>query len=137
MSKTMEPNSFKEGHGSNRFKLAAGVCRWVARIVGVFLVLMVICEAVGEGLPNLLTQPARVQVGFFALLLITIGILAGWRWELAGGTASFFGWGLFLIAVILPKRPGWFVVFLCVPGLFYMASALLRKHNESPKSIGT
>jgi hypothetical protein len=131
----MEPNSFKESYG-RKSRLAAGVCRWVARMVGVSLVLMVVCLAFGEGVPNLFRQSEKIQVGFFALLLIIIGILAGWRWELAGGTTSLFGWGLFVMAVILPKSPNWFVVSLCLPGVFYLASALLREHEKS-RGIGT
>jgi hypothetical protein len=47
--------------------------------------------AVGQGIPNPFTQPVGVQLGFLALALILIGIVAGWKWELAGGITSLFG----------------------------------------------
>ena len=109
-------------------RLLAGACRWTARIIGALLVLIIVLFAVGEGMPNPFTQPMSVQVGFLALALVMIGILAGWRWELAGGTLSLFGWGLFVVAVMHPPRGlNWFVGALALPGLLYVAGALLRR----------
>jgi hypothetical protein len=108
--------------------LAAG--RWTARILGTFLVLMIVLIAVGEGMPNLLTQPTKVQIAFLALALVMIGILAGWRWELAGGTLSLFGCGLFVVAVTHPARGlNWLVGALALPGALYVAGALLRRYD--------
>ena len=77
------------------------------------------------------TQPTRVQVGFLALALILIGILAGWRWELSGGITSLFGWCLFLVPVMnSPRGPTWFEIALAVPGALYVTSALLRRSHE-------
>ena len=85
--------------------------------------------AIGDGLPNVLTQPIGIQIGFLALALIMIGILAGWRWEFVGGLVSFFGWILFtVIAVRSPKRLTWFVALLAVPAALYVVSALLRRY---------
>ena len=90
---------------------------------------------VGEGLPNLLTQPLQVQIGFLALALVLIGILAGWRWELSGGVLSLLGWCLFVEAVIRsPRGLTWFVVALALPGAFYVTSALLRRYHGKHKS---
>jgi hypothetical protein len=91
------------------------------------LVILIVFIAVGEGIPNPLTQPVKVQVGFLALALILIGILAGWRWELSGGIISLFGWCLFVVAVIgSPKGLTWIVIALALPGALYATSALLR-----------
>jgi len=87
--------------------------------------------AAGQDLPNLLTEPVRVLVGITALALILIGILAAWRWELSGGIISLFGWYLFLVATIhSPRVLNGFVLAMALPGAFYMASALLRRHRE-------
>jgi hypothetical protein len=72
----------------NTTRLLTAACRWTARIIGTLLVLIIVLFAIGEGMPNPFTQPMTVQVGFLALALIMIGILGGWRWELAGGTLS-------------------------------------------------
>ena len=115
----------------NTTRISAAACRWTARIIGTLLVLMVALIAIGEGMPNPFTQPMSVQVGFLALALIMIGILAGWRWELAGGILSLFGWVLFVVAVMHPPRGlNWFVSALALPGILYIAGALLRRYND-------
>ena len=81
----------------NTTRLLAAACRWTARILGTLLVLMIVLIAVGEGMPNIFTQPMPVQIGFLAMALIMIGILAGWRWGLAGGILSLAGWVLFVV----------------------------------------
>jgi hypothetical protein len=120
---------------NNPSKNAAALCRWTARIVGTLLVLICVSIAVGQGIPNPFTQPARVQVGFLALALIIIGILAGWRWELSGGIMSLLGWCLFLPAVITsPRGMNGFVMALALPGALYVTSALLRRHHQNHQS---
>jgi len=100
-------------------------------MLGTSLVLLTLIIAIGEGMPNLLAQPVGVQVGFLALALMLLGILAGWRWELSGGIISLFGWCLFFVAVInSPRRLNWFVVALALPGILYVTSALLRRYHE-------
>jgi hypothetical protein len=95
------------------------------------MVLLIVLMAIGEGMPNPFTQPMSVQVGFLALALIMIGILGAWRWELAGGTISLAGWGLFVVAVgHLEKGLSWFVAAIALPGVLYVAGALLKRYDE-------
>ena len=115
----------------NTPRLLAAVCRWTARILGTLLVLLIVLIAVGEGMPNPFTQPLTVQVGFLALALVMIGILGAWRWELTGGSISLVGWSLFVVAVMHPPRGlNWFVGALALPGLLYVAGALLKRYDE-------
>jgi len=119
----------------NTTRLLAAACRWTARILGTLLVLMIVVIAIGEGMPNPFTQPITVQVGFLALALVMIGILGAWRWELAGGTLSLVGWSLFVIAVMHPpKGLNWFVGALALPGILYVAGALVRRYDERHQS---
>jgi hypothetical protein len=112
-------------------KLLTAVCRWMARIIGSLLVVLVVIIAIGEGMPNPFTQPALVQVGFLALAMIMIGILGGWRWELAGGVISLAGWCLFVGSVTDFRRGlNWFIWILAMPGFLFVISALLKRHNE-------
>ena len=116
-------------------KLLTVVCRWLARIIGSSLVVFVVIIAMGEGMPNPFTQPAMVQVGFLALALNMIGILAGWRWELAGGVISLAGWCLFVGSVTnFPRGLTWFFWVLAMPGLLYVISALLRRHTNKKQT---
>jgi hypothetical protein len=109
----------------------ASACRWIARLIGAFVFLVTVYIAIGQGLPNIFAQPVRVQLGFVALALILIGILAGWRWELSGGIISLAGWCLFLLAVLhSPRALNGFIMAMAVPGALYVASALLRRHRE-------
>lgn len=116
----------------NIIKKIAAACRWIARILGVLLVMLILFIAIGEGMPNPFTQPAQVQIGFFALALILIGLLAGWRWELAGGILSLFGWCLFVASVMTLRRMTWLVAILALPGMLYVVSALLRRIKNPP-----
>jgi hypothetical protein len=116
----------------NALKKIAATCRWTARIFGTLLVMLILLIAIGEGMLNLFTQPVQVQIGFLALAFILIGILAGWRWELAGGIMSLFGWCLFFASVMTLRRMTWFVAMLALPGMLYVISALLRGSKNSP-----
>jgi len=86
----------------------AAVCRWIARLVGTLLLILTVYIAIGQRMPNLFTQPAGVQVGFLALAFILIGILAGWRWELA----SLLAISILLSGCIYSLRPGPHIVRL-------------------------
>ena len=111
----------------------ATACRWVARFFGGLLVMVSAYIAICQGLPNIVTQPLRVQVEFLGLALILAGIVAGWRREFAGGIISLLGWSLFLVTMINSARAlTGFVIALAVPGLFYVISALLRRSHEIP-----
>jgi len=114
------------------FKLLAGTCRWTARVLGSLFVLVLLAIAIGEGVPNPFTQPLRVELGFLGLGLIMLGSLTGWRWDLAAGIVSVTGWCVFVLAVMLPKRPNAFVWALAVPAVLFLASALLRRHRDTP-----
>jgi hypothetical protein len=104
------------------------LCRWSARILGVLLLAVMVALAIGEGMPNVFTQPAKVQIGFTALGLLLLGILAGWRWELLGGIISLAGWGMFVtVEVGSLRRLNLFILMLALPGTLYLASALLRR----------
>jgi len=116
---------------TNASELLAVVSRWAARIIGTLLVILIVVIGIGEGMPNPFTQPPAVQIGFLALAMIMIGILAGWRWELAGGVISLAGWCLFVGAVThFPRGLNWFFWALAMPGFLYVISALLRRHNK-------
>ncbi len=103
---------------------SATVCRWTARILGLLSASCLLLIAIGEGAP----------LGTLLVFgLLALGLLAGWRWELAGGLISTVAWCIFLVAVIQSPR-GFhpFAVALALPGALYIASALLRRSIKAP-----
>src|SRR5215475_6723863 len=94
----------------------ASAIRWIGRLIGAFILIVTVSIAIGQGLPNVLTEPVRVQAGFLALALILGGVVAGWKWELSGGIMSLFGWCLFLLANIhSPKVLNGLVFAMALP----------------------
>jgi hypothetical protein len=86
--------------------------------------------AMGEGMPNLFTQPFVIQVGFLALALALLGILLAWRWELPGGIMSLAGWILFIAAERVAFRHFVFLILLGLPSLLFLGSSFLRWHEK-------
>ena len=104
----------------------------MARIIGTVLIAGVVVIAIGEGMPNPLTQTAIVQLGFVALALILIGILIGWRWELAGGSISLVGLCLLCVPVVnSPRGLHWDLSVLAIPGILYISSYFLARSASS------
>jgi len=113
----------------------ANVSRWTARILGVALLGICVVIAIGEGLPNPLTQPPIVQIGFIALAMVLVGTLAGWMWELSGAAVALAGWLLFVGALRISFHgPKVFIVLLVVPGVLFLVSALLRHFSGKPRA---
>lgn len=118
----------------NTASILAAVCRWTARVCGTLLVIVTVIIAVGEGMPNPFTQPTWAQIIFFALALIMLGILIGWRWELAGGIIALAGFCLGIVPLNnSPRGLTWFYFVLALPGAFYVASTLLRRYLKTEK----
>jgi hypothetical protein len=114
--------------------LLASIFRWTARVIGVVLVGLMVVLAIGEGVPNLFTQPLLIQLGFLALALVLSGILLAWRWEFPGGILSLIGWVLFILAERVHWQHSLFFILLVVPSLLFLASYFLRRHYENHKS---
>ena len=112
--------------------IVASLCRWTARIAGILLVVVLLAFAIGEGIPNLLTLPIWDQIAFLGLALIMVGILLGWRFELAGGIMALVGYFLVFVSLFIGKGlalPGFFIA-LALPGVLYITSVVLRRSNQ-------
>ena len=116
--------------------IVASLCRWTARIAGILLVVALLVFAIGEGMPNLFTLPIWDQIAFLGLALIMVGILLGWRFELAGGIMALVGFFLVFVSLFIGKGltlPGFFIA-LALPGVLHITSAVLRQHLEKHES---
>ena len=111
-------------------RLLAVLCRWIARVSGTLFVLLIVIIAIGGGMPNPLTQPMWGQIIFLSMILIMIGILIGWRFELGGGILSLAGFCLGLIPLNnSPRGLTGFYLGLALPGTLYILSVYLRRHD--------
>ena len=111
-------------------KKIASICRWVARILGIVLVGLTLLIAIGEGVPNPLTQPFIIQIGFYALALVLLGILIAVRWELPGSIVSLVGWVVFFVAEKVSVQQAVFIFLLGVPSLLFLSSWFLRRYHQ-------
>ena len=111
-------------------KLLATTFRWTARVIGIVMVGLTLIIAIGEGVPNVFTQPFVIQLGFLALTLVLFGALLAWRWELPGGIM----WVLFILAERVHWQHSLFFILLGVPSLLFLGSSFLRRYYEKHKS---
>jgi len=100
----------------------------LARLLALALFLLVLTIVIGEGgPPNLLRQPLAVAIELVLMLIMTIGLIAAWRWELAGAAATLLALAaLNTIEVIAHHKlaSGAFPLF-AIPPLLYLAHTML------------
>lgn len=70
------------------------IIRWIARALGLGAVLLLVRLAMKEELPDPLVLGVDERHLFGALALMPLGVLAAWKWEVAGGLVTFCGYGL-------------------------------------------
>ena len=80
-------------------KQIVNVVRWVARALGVLLLVEVAAFAIGEGAPNpfSMSMPLPERLLTLAFLAMLIGLIAAWRWEGLGSLLILGAFALFLI----------------------------------------
>lgn len=117
----------------NTARTFAALCRWTARIVGTLFVVIMVVFALGEGID----KEFAVQVSFLGHALVMVGILLGWRFELAGGIMALAGAFLVFISLFIGQGlflPGFYIAH-ALPGVLYIMSAVLRRLLENNEGI--
>ena len=105
--------------------------RWIPRVVGTLLFVMLIVFAVGEGIPIPVKQPLAVQIEMMAMFIMWCGLLIAWKSELIGGMLILSGYACFCgIEWQAPSIKFPFGLFLLV-GLMYILSWWSRKKQTS------
>jgi hypothetical protein len=114
------------------------LARWTARVVSLLLVLMVLTILIGEGLPRLAGLTGTQLAQFAAFAVVLAGLLAAWRWELAGATAALLGLAAFE-GLEFSARGGfahgafpWFAI----PALLYLLANLLGRTPVASRPRG-
>ncbi len=112
--------------------LSASV-RWLARVSGLALFILITVFMMGEGIPDLTRQPPSVQTEFFAMGLMLAGFALGWRWEVVGGGVALGGFLIFCVTewVVNGRLPGGANPLLCIPGILLLASWGLKVWNKN------
>lgn len=117
-------------NNSKRYRYALAGLGWVARLSGLALVLLVAAIAVGDGRPpNPFRQPTPVAIELWLMLVMIIGLIAAWRWELTAAAvtlAAVAGFNLVELVVNRKLAGGAFPLF-AIPPILYIAHALLRR----------
>jgi len=119
-------------------RLWVRVLRWVARVTAlvmvVFILLMFIGEGIADGFEGLLTLTLREGLLMAAFVVVFLGLLLGWRWEVLGGvlviggTAAFY-WLDFAYSGTLPRGP--YFLLIAFPGLLYLICGLGSGRKQS------
>jgi hypothetical protein len=100
--------------------------RWSGRILALLGLAIISMFVVGEGIPKIWTASADVQVEFAGVVLMMIGLLAGWKWEWAGALLIAGGW-LLLLAAERGWPPLLFTLLLVVAMLYAYAAGRRRR----------
>jgi hypothetical protein len=104
--------------------------RWTARVLAASLVGLVLAVFIGEGGFDPLKLTSLEAVQLFFLFAACLGMTAGWRWELLGGTIATAGI-LFFFAVEFAVTGGFprGLVFhlMLLPGFLFLVSGLMKR----------
>ena len=105
--------------------------RWIPRVVGTLLFVMLIVFAIGEGIPNPMKQSLVVRIEMLAMFIMCLGLLIAWKSELIGGMFVLLGYTVFYgVEWQTPSIKFPFGLFLFV-GLLYVLSWWSRKRKKS------
>lgn len=104
----------------------SAIC-WAARLVGMFLLVMILAVAIGEGLPNPMQQPLAVRIEMVALLGMWLGLIVAWKSELIGGMVVVLGYACFCLTEWPALRLAFPFGLFPFAGLLYIVSWFTRK----------
>ena len=114
------------------------ILQWLARLCGLVLFLLLLVIAIGEGgPPNPLYQPLSVAIQLALMLVMTLGLIVAWRWEVSGGVATLTALVAFNVVNFAASgrwAGGAFPLF-AIPALLYLAHAAIARHLAGRESL--
>jgi hypothetical protein len=108
-------------------KKSLRILRWTARITAALAAGLILIIFIGEGLSDGIDQflhlAKRETLMMVAFIIFWLGLIVGWKWELAGGIMSIGGLVAFylidyLFSGTLPGGP--FFLIFAVPGFIFL-----------------
>ena len=110
--------------------------RWTARLLAILLVGMVLAFLTGEGVAFGRLTPVE-WLGIAGLGMLCVGLLLGWKHEIAGGLLVVAAIALLTgieLAVNRQMLRGWVWPLLGLPGALYLVSGVLRRGSAGERS---
>jgi len=99
------------------------IIRWIARILGIFILGIFLLFLIGDGGMNPLRLSVTELLMTICLLIFMVGILVAWKQEGVGGAMMIGGMILFYLINFIgsAKFPGgWVFPLMFVPGILYL-----------------
>ncbi len=120
-----------------RRRLSVLIPRWIARVLGLLLLLLVVTIAVGEVIGSTTYQPltARETLMMCAFVVSLSGLVVGWWREGIGGTFVLGGLACFFLVHYLHTGriiTGWVFIVLAIPGVLFLGAAWQSRAVERP-----
>lgn len=114
--------------------------RWTARVGALlaagFIALFFVGDLLSDGGAGLMSLDLRESLMMAAFGAVFAGLLAGWRWELAGGLLVVGGMVVFYLldyalSGSFPRGP--FFLLIALPGALYLLAAALSPGRGMPR----
>lgn len=112
--------------------LSTYAIRWIARIVGLVLIFIGISIFIQSGVQNPLKMGAINLILNLCFVIMIIGIVIGFKWEITGGITIIGGFLVFWIFSIINTgnlRLGWILPLFPIIGAFFLICGLRSKKN--------
>jgi len=106
------------------------IIRWIARVTGAALLLIIAAFAIGEGFPNPAALPLNEFLMFVVLTFMEIGVVIAFKWELPGGLMIITGYLVFAFIEKKLLAGPVFPVFFIVGILFLLCWWLEKKIQQ-------
>ncbi len=126
----------------NGNRKAVQVVRWIARIsaglAAALILLIFVGEGLAEGFQSILHLTTRETAMMVAFIAVWLGLVLGWKWELAGGLLAICGTAAFYLldyafSSTFPRGP--FFLLFASPGLLFIYCGLkTRKKPGAEKA---
>jgi hypothetical protein len=114
------------------------ILQWLARLCGLALFLLVLAITIGEGgPPNPLRQPFSVAMQLVLMMIMTLGLIVAWRWEVSGAVATLAALAAFEIVNFAASgrwAGGAFPPF-AIPPLLFLGHAALARYRTRGMSV--